>query len=82
MTSTPENDFPKTTPECSCHRCASRRHDALKRLGLSAMERLQLRPAQMVVCVVCGNKRCPQASDHRRDCTGSNAAGQPGSIYA
>lgn len=35
----------------------------------------------MVLCVECGNKRCPHATDHRLDCTGSNEVGQPGSIY-
>lgn len=30
----------------------------------------------MVVCAVCGNKRCPRASDHRRKCSGSNDPGQ------
>lgn len=35
----------------------------------------------MVVCETCGNKRCPQANDHRNDCTGSNEPGQSGSAY-
>lgn len=30
----------------------------------------------MVVCGICGNKRCPHASDHRFQCSGSNAVGQ------
>lgn len=37
--------------------------------------------AMMVLCPVCGNKRCPKASDHELDCTGSNEPGQPGSVY-
>jgi len=36
---------------------------------------------RMVVCPVCGNKRCPHANDHRNACTGSNEPGQPGSAY-
>lgn len=36
----------------------------------------------MIVCSECGNKRCPKASDHRLDCTGSNEPGQAGSVYA
>lgn len=36
---------------------------------------------RMILCPVCGNKRCPKASDHRLDCTHSNEIGQPGSIY-
>jgi hypothetical protein len=35
----------------------------------------------MVVCTTCGNKRCPHATDHDYACTGSNAPGQPGSVY-
>jgi hypothetical protein len=35
----------------------------------------------MVVCPVCGNKRCPKATDAALDCTGSNEPGQPGSSY-
>lgn len=35
----------------------------------------------MILCPMCGNKRCPKASDHELACTGSNASGQPGSIF-
>jgi len=34
-----------------------------------------------ILCPVCGNKRCPKASDHELDCTGSNEPKQLGSIY-
>jgi hypothetical protein len=40
-------------------------------------ERMQ----RMFVCPICENKRCPKATDHRLDCTGSNDPGQPGSRY-
>lgn len=33
---------------------------------------------RMVLCPVCGNKRCPHATDHRYACTGSNEVGQGG----
>lgn len=36
---------------------------------------------RMIVCAVCGNKRCPHATDHNYECTGSNEPGQPGSSY-
>lgn len=36
----------------------------------------------MVVCIDCGNKRCPKATDHRNACTGSNVPGQYGSAYS
>jgi len=35
----------------------------------------------MIVCNICGNKRCPHATDHDCACTGSNEPGQPGSVY-
>lgn len=34
-----------------------------------------------IVCSVCGNKRCPKATDCALACSGSNAPGQVGSIY-
>lgn len=36
---------------------------------------------RMIVCSICGNKRCPHANDHRNVCTGSNELGQQGSAY-
>ena len=35
----------------------------------------------MITCPICGNKRCPKASNHELDCTDSNDTGQEGSIY-
>lgn len=37
--------------------------------------------ARMFLCPTCGNKRCPKATDHRLECTGSNEPGQKGSAY-
>ena len=34
-----------------------------------------------IVCSVCGNKRCPKATDHELGCSGSNDPGQKGSRY-
>lgn len=34
-----------------------------------------------VVCVTCGNKRCPKATHHANECTGSNEPGQAGSRF-
>jgi hypothetical protein len=36
---------------------------------------------RMILCAICGNKRCPHATDHRNACTNSNNPGQPGSSY-
>lgn len=61
-----------------CYRCWQKAIDKEPRDTPIAI--LMMRP--MFVCPVCGNKRCPKATDHRLDCTGSNAPGQEGSIYA
>lgn len=36
---------------------------------------------RFIVCPICGNKRCPRATDHRNACTGSNEPGQKGSSW-
>lgn len=36
---------------------------------------------RMHLCSVCGNKRCPKATDHDLACTNSNEPGQKGSAY-
>ena len=53
------------TPDCWCRIC--------RPVTMSDM--------RFVVCPECGNKRCPQANDHRNACTGSNEPGQVGSAY-
>lgn len=35
----------------------------------------------MILCPLCGNKRCPRATHHDNACTQSNEPGQPGSAY-
>ena len=57
----------------NCHRCVKEAKKGL--VGIEAVLH------KMILCPVCGNKRCPKASDHRLDCTGSNDSGQPGSVY-
>lgn len=59
---------------CECRRC-------LDESGAVVYGWLPVTFARMVLCAVCGNKRCPHATDHRNACTGSNEPGQPGSIY-
>lgn len=63
----------KPPANCECHRCARE-----KKLGLHPFP---LAMTKMILCPICGNKRCPKASDHRLACTNSNEPGQPGSIY-
>lgn len=36
---------------------------------------------RFIVCSICGNKRCPHATDHENECTNSNEPGQIGSRY-
>ncbi len=38
--------------------------------------------SKMILCEICGNKRCPHATDHRLTCTASNDPGQAGSMYS
>lgn len=65
---------PSKPPACICHRC-------IKEEGLTDQWGHPLNYSQMILCPVCGNKRCPHASDHRLACTHSNEPGQPGSVY-
>lgn len=64
-----------TTEPCECRHCV---READK--DLSLFERREV--CRMILCMKCGNKRCPHANDHRNECTGSNEPGQPGSAYA
>lgn len=65
-------------PTC-CYRCAKEWEEA-------HADRLDpfygLTMTMMFVCIICGNKRCPKATNHHLPCTGSNAPGQAGSRYA
>lgn len=56
----------------NCHKCLS---------GKTGVISLPITSTRMIVCPVCGNKRCPKASDHELECTGSNEPGQKGSVY-
>lgn len=56
----------------NCERCLDGKLDANG--WLLAMQR-------MIVCSDCGNKRCPKATDHHLECTGSNEPGQKGSSW-
>lgn len=58
---------------CQCRRCIQERGDTIAGYPVELV--------RMIVCQNCGNKRCPQANDHRNSCTKSNKPGQPGSAY-
>jgi Zn finger protein HypA/HybF involved in hydrogenase expression len=61
---------------CWCETCRDERL-----AGLPLVQQLQEGLA-MILCPLCGNKRCPRATYHGNTCTSSNAPGQPGSSYA
>lgn len=59
---------------CRCRRC----------LDLNQVENsigLPVTSHSFIVCEICGNKRCPHATNHIFECTESNKPGQKGSIY-
>ena len=64
----PSNDGTDYEKDCVCHMCQT---------DLKFRKKF----AYMVLCPICGNKRCPKASNHELGCTDSNNTGQTGSIY-
>ena len=64
---------------CECHQCIKD-----KKLTVNIFDGIpvSLSATKMILCPDCGNKRCPKASDHRLDCTGSNEQGQAGRVYS
>lgn len=60
---------------CQCHQCI--KDGNLKIKGND----WPLSVGMMILCPTCGNKRCPQANNHRNPCTNSNESGQQGSGY-
>jgi hypothetical protein len=62
---------------CGCWLCVNDRAELIE----DVTQRLTYR-SRMIVCALCGNKRCPKATNHELDCTLSNDPGQPGSRFA
>jgi hypothetical protein len=67
---------------CPCYRCTEEWVIAHPAKDETATTFGDQRLMRMFLCQLCGNKRCPHAADHTLECTGSNAPGQPGSLYA
>ena len=65
--------------KCQCRQCLRDRNEGTE-LGAGLFIPAEMQ--RMILCPMCGNKRCPHATDHRHVCTGSNEPGQPGSAYA
>lgn len=63
---------------CPCLRCRNERGE-----GQMGPFGIWLPPdaLEMILCAICGNKRCPHSDDHRNECAGSNEPGQEGSRY-
>jgi hypothetical protein len=60
--------------KCNCRKCLLDRDER----GFQGMPVAMTR---MILCRICGCKRCPHATDHNYACTGSNEPGQLGSVY-
>ena len=60
----------------NCHKCLEGKFDD-RFLPI----KMPIAGTRMILCPVCGNKRCPKASNHELVCTGSNDTGQEGSVY-
>ena len=63
--------------KCGCRKCLRERGEGQKIGDLFIPQEMM----QMILCQICGNKRCPHANDHNNECTNSNAPGQIGSAY-
>ena len=60
----------------NCHKCLD---------GLTidiGIGKIPVTSSKMILCPICGNKRCPHATDHELSCTKSNNPGQAGSAYS
>ncbi|MFF4026936.1 hypothetical protein ACFYY5_29210 [Nocardia elegans] len=72
-----KTDSPSTALCASCRWCENEWQRGAYALDPAAA----LMGWGMIVCPDCGNKRCPKATHHDHVCTGSNEAGQEGSVY-
>ena len=66
---------PAQEPVDGCGKC----HACL--VGVNDESGFPVTATRMILCPICGNKRCPHASNHRYACTNSNDTDQIGSIY-
>jgi hypothetical protein len=76
---------------CDCYRCTDERYpladmerDVADKGGsvLAYFDTARMRAlTRYFLCPLCGNKRCPHATDHWFACTNSNLPGQAGSRY-
>lgn len=66
-----------------CHKCLEGKVRKIHGSWITdgSIIEISLAATYMILCPVCGNKRCPHASDHELACTNSNEPGQRGSVY-
>ena len=67
--------------QCQCRTCLRERKEGITNYYKGQPYFVAAEMYTMIVCPICGNKRCPHATDHKLACTGSNEPGQPGSWY-
>jgi len=69
--------------ECGKRECCRKHWEQDTNQQAHAIGPVLMNPLGMpfMCCIVCGNKRCPKATDCALECTWSNKPGQPGSIY-
>jgi hypothetical protein len=60
----------------NCHKCLQ------GKTVKSGQFTLAVTNTRMILCPICGCKRCPKASNCALECTDSNKPGQTGSVYA
>lgn len=58
------------TDNHNCNNCRKCLSDKVTDTGLPVLL------TRMIVCPICGNKRCPKATNHEFSCTGSNELNQ------
>lgn len=65
--------------KCWCYECIKKEMAHVD--SALSFQGIPMYMTKMILCPICGNKRCPHATDHNLECTNSNAPGQKGSRY-
>jgi hypothetical protein len=61
--------FKEFIMDCNCRQCRRDRNEM-------SSSGFPIEMAMMIVCDICGNKRCPHAENHKYKCTNSNELNQ------
>lgn len=65
--------------KCWCYECI--KEEMVHVDNALSFQGIPMYMTKMILCPICGNKRCPHATDHNLECTNSNEPGQKGSRY-